>query len=155
PCSRLTPDQRPASPTNLVATLLRPPSRQYLQFFRGLLGLGPELLGGHRSTFFRLARAIRLNSTTQDTSILDALDLVLANEDRTTDLLPIDIDLSFASEQWKRTILVRTAGCLRLARRHFEVCVFAALAAALRSGDVAVEGSNAFADYREQLLTWA
>src|SRR5258708_26952948 len=44
---------------------------------------------------------------------------------------------------------------MKLARRHFEVCVFAALAAALKAGDVAVEGSDAYADYREQLLPWA
>ncbi|MBV9896502.1 MAG: DUF4158 domain-containing protein, partial [Chloroflexi bacterium] len=96
----------------------------------------------HRSTLFRLARTLRLNSTTHDTSVLDALDVVLANEDRTGDLLTVTVDLSFASEQWKRTILVRTPNGPRLARRHFEVCVFAALAATLKSGDVAVEGSD-------------
>ncbi|MBV9601724.1 MAG: Tn3 family transposase, partial [Chloroflexi bacterium] len=96
----------------------------------------------------------RLNSTTQDTLVLDALDVVLANEDRTGDLLAVSVDLSFASEQWKRTILVRTPTGPRLARRHFEVCVFAGLAATLKSGDVAVEGSDAYADYRQQLLPW-
>jgi hypothetical protein len=109
----------------------------------------------HRSTLFPLARTLRLTSTTQDTSVLDALDLVLANGDRTSDLLPLGVDLSFASEQWKRTILVRTPNGPRLARRHFEVCVFAAPAATLKSGDVAVDGSDAYADYREQLLLWA
>ncbi len=109
----------------------------------------------HRSTLFRLAGTLRLNSTTQDTSVLDALDLLLANEDRTGDQLSLSVDLSFASELWKRTVLVRTPNGPRLARRHFEVCVFAALAAALKSGDVAVEGSDAYADYREQLLPWA
>jgi TnpA family transposase len=108
----------------------------------------------HRSTLFRMAHTLRLTSTTQDTSVLDALDLLLTNEDRTSDLLSLDVDLSFASEQWKRTILVRTPNGPRLARRHFEVCVFAALAAALKSGDVTVEGSDAYADYREQLLPW-
>jgi TnpA family transposase len=108
----------------------------------------------HRSTVFRLARTLRLNSTTQNTSVLDALDLVLANEDRTGDLLPLSVDLSFASEQWKRTILVRTPNDPRLSRRQFEVCIFAALAAALKSGDVAVDGSDAYADYRQQLLPW-
>ncbi|MBV9598770.1 MAG: Tn3 family transposase, partial [Chloroflexi bacterium] len=79
---------------------------------------------------------------------------MLASEDRTGDLLPLDVDLSFTSEQWKRTILVRTPHGARLARRHFEVCVFTALAATLKSGDVAVDGSDAYADYRQQLLPW-
>ena len=39
----------------------------------------------HRSTLFRLARTLRLTSTTQDSSILDALDLLLANEERRFD----------------------------------------------------------------------
>ena len=50
----------------------------------------------YRSTLFRLARTVRLNSTTQDTSVLHALDLVLAKEDRTSDLLPLSVDLSLA-----------------------------------------------------------
>ena len=109
----------------------------------------------HRSTLFRLARTLQLVSTTQDTSVLDALEVVLANEDRTSDLLSASVNLAFASEQWQRTVLVRTDKGPKLARRHFEVCVFAALAAALKAGDVAVEGSDAYADYRQQLLPWS
>ena len=40
-------------------------------------------------------------------------------------------------------------------RRHLEVCIFAAVADELKSGDLAVEGSERFADYRAQLLPWA
>src|SRR5579859_1165829 len=109
----------------------------------------------HRRTLFRLAHTLRFVSTTRDMSVMDALEVVLANEDRTGEYLPAGVNLTFASEQWLRTVLVRTDKGLRLARRHFEVCTFAALAAALKSGDVAVEGSDAYADYREQLLPWA
>jgi hypothetical protein len=109
----------------------------------------------HRSTLFRLAHTLRFVSTTRDTSVMDALEVVLANEDRTGDYLPVGVNLTFASEKWLRTVLVRTDKGMRLARRHFEVCVFAALAAALKAGDVAVEGSDAYADYREQLLPWS
>ena len=47
---------------------------------------------------FRLARTLRFVSTTRDTSVMDALELVLANEDRTGDYLPAGVNLSFASE---------------------------------------------------------
>jgi len=40
-------------------------------------------------------------------------------------------------------------------RRQLEVCVFYYLDAGLRCGDVYVEGSEAYADYRQQLLPWA
>jgi len=109
----------------------------------------------HRSTLFRLAHTLRFVSTTRDTSVMDALEVVLANEDRTGDYLPATVKLGFASEQWQRTVLVRTDKGPKLARRHLEVCVFAALAAALKAGDVAVDGSDAYADYREQLLPWS
>ena len=42
-----------------------------------------------------------------------------------------------------------------LKRRPLEVCVFFYLDAGLRCGDVYVEGSEAYADYRQQLLPWA
>lgn len=41
-----------------------------------------------------------------------------------------------------------------LHRRHLEVCVFSKVAEELRTGDLCVEGSEKYADYREQLLSW-
>jgi hypothetical protein len=41
-----------------------------------------------------------------------------------------------------------------LNRRRFEICVFTHLASELRTGDIAVAGSEAYADYRHQLLSW-
>ena len=40
-------------------------------------------------------------------------------------------------------------------RKLFELCLFTYLAAELKSGDLAVEGSEKYADYREQLLPWS
>ena len=41
-----------------------------------------------------------------------------------------------------------------LARRHLEVCVFSHLAAELRSGDIAVVGSDSYANLHAQLMGW-
>jgi TnpA family transposase len=41
-----------------------------------------------------------------------------------------------------------------LHRRHFEACVFTYLAAQLRTGDVAVKGSEAYANWAAKLLSW-
>ena len=75
----------------------------------------------------------------------------MLHEDARGDWLPksVEVDLSFASEQWQRTVLTRTDKGQRIARRHFEVCVFSSLANALKSGDVAIRGSDAYADCRE------
>jgi hypothetical protein len=86
-------------------------------------------------------------------------EVLLANQHRKGQWLTIDagLDLGFASEQWQRTLVVRAGepgGALVVDRRHFEVCVFTHLAQELRSGDVAIQGADSYADYREQLLSW-
>ena len=71
------------------------------------------------------------------------------------DWLPDEVDLSFASDQWRRMIRVkqRVGGWL-IHRRHLEACVFSCIATELKSGDICVPGSESYADYREQLLPW-
>jgi TnpA family transposase len=108
----------------------------------------------HRSTLFRFARSLRLASTNQDRAVLQALEVTLGNEQRHGDLLLATVDLSFASEQWQRAVLLKTTQGVQFARRPFEVCVFTYLAAELRSGDLCIQGSDAYADYRAQLLPW-
>ena len=56
------------------------------------------------------------------------------------------VDLSFASEQWQRRRRDRDHPG-RLDRRHFEACVFTYLASELRTGDIAVRGSQAYANW--------
>ena len=87
--------------------------------------------------------------------MLAALDIVLDHERSRREWLPITPDLSFASEQWHRTVLAERDGQLGILRRHLEVCVFSYLASELKTGDVFVIGSEGYADYREQLLPWA
>lgn len=61
--------------------------------------------------------------------------------------------MSFASEQWQRVLRDRDHPG-RLERRHFEACVFTYLASELRTGDIAVRGSKAYANWAGQLLPW-
>lgn len=42
----------------------------------------------------------------------------------------------------------------RLARQPLEVCLFTYLALDLKTGDACVLGSESYADFREQLLSW-
>jgi TnpA family transposase len=107
-----------------------------------------------RSAMFQMAKVLRFHSATQDESLLKALDVVLENEYRKAEWLAEDVDLSFASERWRK--LVRRSHGLGnpTNRRYLEVCVFSHLAGDLRSGDVCIEGAGTFADYREQLMPW-
>jgi hypothetical protein len=97
-----------------------------------------------RSSLFRLVKNLRLSSTSQDQSVINALNYLLENENRRGDWLPDEVDLSFASERWLRTIYSMHKGELMLNQRHFEVCVFSYLAAELKTGDISVAESCPF-----------
>jgi hypothetical protein len=108
----------------------------------------------HRKALFHLVRSLPIHAATQDQSLMDALGYVLAQENRRSLYLDGTLDLSFASEAWHHLIVVKGKKGMQLARRHLEVCVFSAIAAELKAGDLYVDGSERFADYRAQLLPW-
>ncbi len=108
----------------------------------------------HRSTLYRMVHLLRMTSTSEDRSLMQALDVLLEHENRKSVWIDEAGDFSFTNERWKRTVLVKTEDGERISRQHFEVCVFSALAAEIKSGDVSIQGSEAYADYREQLLPW-
>src|SRR3989442_15697909 len=98
--------------------------------------------------------ALTLPPTSQDQTVINAVQYLKAHRHRTAKLLPATLDLSFASEQWQRLIKARQGKTPMLARKHLEACIFSYLAAELKSGDMAVERSEDYTDYREQLLPW-
>jgi hypothetical protein len=105
-----------------------------------------------RATMFAFARVVDLEATSADRSVLDAV----AHAHLIRDFIPGDldgvlVDLSFVSEQWQRIVFDRGRPG-ELNRRHFEACVFTYLAAELRTGDIAVRGSQAYANWAAQLL---
>ncbi|MCG8349587.1 MAG: Tn3 family transposase [Chloroflexales bacterium] len=124
----------------------------------------------HRATLFRLLRTLELDTTTTDDGLKDAIRFLLANETRTGDWLPTAqprmlqggktertplVKLHWVPDGWWRLLTdVRPIPTLpaRVRRQAFEVCVFSEVMWALKSGDLAVRGSDAFADYREQLI---
>ncbi len=111
----------------------------------------------HRSILFRLVHVLDIRPTTQDRTLIDALALTKTYQDKhRIEWITEGIDLSFASDRWRK--LVREGDGdgfgLGVSRRSLEICVFSYLAEELRSGDLSVTGSEEFADYRDQLLSW-
>lgn len=111
-----------------------------------------------RATMFAFTRIVELEATSADRSVLDAVQHALAHAHLIRDYIPdhvdgVIVDTSFASEQWQRIIRDREHPG-RLNRRHFEACAFTYLAAELRSGDIAVRGSEAYANWSSRLLPW-
>lgn len=111
----------------------------------------------HRSILFRLAHLLDIRPTSQDTSLLDALELIKRYQERhRVEWIEDAGDMSFASDRWRK--LLREGSGVQpgvgVNRRHLEICVFSYVAEELRSGDLSIAGTEAFADYRDQLLPW-
>lgn len=106
-----------------------------------------------RYVMFRLIRAVTLESTTQQRSLLNALDVILKYEKKRVDQVPgKDVDLSFASPRWRNLVAGESED--QLNRRQLEICVFSHLATELQSGDICIAGSESFADYRQEMVPW-
>ena len=119
----------------------------------------------HRATLFRLLPRLRVRATTQDQAFEATLRFLLKQEARTGEWLPLPkadageppLDLSWMPEAWWRLVTTqrhRDPTPTRVQRRPFEVCVFSQLMVELKSGDLCLPGSDHFADYRDQLLSW-
>ncbi|MDU9399391.1 MULTISPECIES: Tn3-like element ISPa42 family transposase [Pseudomonadaceae] len=108
----------------------------------------------HRSLLFRLSHLLQLEPTTQDRSLVQALQLIQDSENLHREWIDEHVDLSFASERWVKVVRRPASEGPPTNRRYLEVCVFSYLANELRSGDMCVQGSESFADYRKQLLPW-
>ena len=108
----------------------------------------------HRSALFDLLDLLEPQPATHDRALVRALDYVREHRTARRDHLPDEVDLSFLSLRWQAFVETRERGKVVLGRREMEVAVLSHVADALRSGDLFVPGSEAFADYREQLLPW-
>ncbi len=62
------------------------------------------------------------------------------------------IDLSFAGDNWRKTVTVKIDGEIFYRRDHLESCVFTCLATELKCGDVYIKDSENYSDYRVFLL---
>lgn len=117
---------------------------------------------GSQAALFQVLDVLGFQPTSSDHSLSKALEFLRANRSRSGEHLPtkvggkhgkdVHLDLSFASENWRKILLDgRRPG--RMVRRHFEACVFSYLASELRSGDMAVVGSESYANFTDQLLS--
>jgi Domain of unknown function (DUF4158) len=124
----------------------------------------------HRAQLFRLLSVMEFRSSSQDRSLEEAIVFLKDHEGSRGDWLitatvqnpgtPEEqrlslVDLSWASDTWWKFMTGRSKreSCPdKVLRRHVEIAVFSQLLWDLKSGDLYVEGSDQYADYREQLF---
>jgi TnpA family transposase len=114
-----------------------------------------KFFASHRAILMRLVQALSFQPATQDRSLLNALDIVLANEGRRAEWISDHVVLGFCSDRWRKLIQRPDSQGPPTNRRFLEVCVFSHLASELKSGDTCIAGSEAFADYRDHLVPWS
>ncbi|MFF4756663.1 Tn3 family transposase [Streptomyces sp. NPDC002514] len=116
-------------------------------------------IGRDRALMFDLAEKLEFTVTSEDGRVLDALAHAQRNEAARGEYISAlgedgePVDISFATQNWQKAVVDRSRPG-QFVRRHFEAMVFTYLAEELRTGDVAVVGSEEYADWSEQLLAW-
>ena len=108
----------------------------------------------NRPTIFKLLRILKLQTASQDKTLLNALDIVLNNFYNQDEYLRENIDLSFAPMKWRKLIKHNSIDGTTVNRRHLEMAVLTCIANDLRSGDLFIDGADTFSDYRKELLEW-
>lgn len=114
-----------------------------------------EYFAPKRSTLLKLVKVLNLQSSSQDQSLYQALQIVLAHANIKSEYFEdAALDPSFAPEKWRKLICKNEHSTNLISRRYLEMAVFSCIANELRSGDIFVEGSETYADYRKELLPW-
>lgn len=119
------------------------------------LPLLPHFYRRHRSLPFRLTQQLKVRSATQSRVLIQALDFIQEHHHKGGTHLPADISLAFAGPRWQTLIREKVDGVVMFNRHCLEICVFSHIADGLRNGDLYVESSETYGDYRTQLLPWA
>jgi TnpA family transposase len=119
----------------------------------------PALYRSQRAVLLSFLESVPLRSTTQDRAIEKAIAFVL--EYRHLKGPRLDgmrrLDLSWIPERWWRWVTGdpdRKKLITEVDRRYFELCLCTQVLVELKSGDLYVDGSDAFSDYRTQLVSW-
>ncbi|WP_405779131.1 Tn3 family transposase [Streptomyces sp. NBC_00859] len=116
-------------------------------------------IGRDRAVMFDLAEKLEFTATSEDGRVLDALAHAQRHQAARGEYISAlgedgrAVDISFATQNWQKAVADKTRTG-QFVRKHFEAMVFTALAEELRTGDVAVVGSEEYVDWSTQLLSW-
>jgi len=116
----------------------------------------------HRKAIFALIDHLELISTSHDTSIQDAINFIIKHRKSKSDSLPthedgFNLDISWVPDKWWRLVTGKSNKDdkpKQIDRRQFEACLFSQIMLELKSGDLCIVGSDKYADYRDQLISW-
>lgn len=80
---------------------------------------------------------------------------LIKNQSKISKTLKYTDRLDFITESWRNLVVCKKdKNCIVINRREFEICVFSNLMGDIKSGDIFIEGSENYGDYRSQLIPW-
>ena len=128
----------------------------------------PFLLSSYpqsRALLFSCVRALDLESTSKDDSLIRAIGFILRHQNSHKEWLSIAstdggrrnlISLQWLPEQWRKLVTSQISPSdkvTQIHRKYFEIFVFAQIQLELKNGDLIVRGSDKYSDYREQQVS--
>lgn len=106
----------------------------------------------NRGSLLSLLTMLEIKSSTNENQILEAIQFVLQNKGARSEYIEGEINLSFTTDQWRKMIVKKVKENKLFHRRYLEICVISHVAGELKSKDLYVEGSDSYADYRNELI---
>lgn len=105
---------------------------------------------------------LNVYSSSNDQSIVEACQFVLNNRHsrKATIKITKDLSLDWLPDKWYRVVTGKPAKPkekrpTEMNRKYFELCVLTQVAKELKTGDLYVEISEDYNDYRDQLISWS
>lgn len=114
----------------------------------------PKYFKSHRSILFEIIKLLPIKSSSKNDSLTKAIDYLLSCENKKSDFINADVDLSFVNEKWRKFVIVKKDKVEVFIRKNFEICVFSYIASEFKTGDLCSELSQEYADYKNQLIPW-
>ncbi len=115
----------------------------------------------YRAALFSLIEELRLIAPGRDKGLEQAIAFVWKHRQDRSEWLKVEyvgerLDLDWVPDRWWKQVTGgenRTPKVEQVDRRYLEMCVFTLLAEGLQSGDLVIEASGRFSDYRDQFVT--
>ena len=125
----------------------------------------PFLLSGYagkRNLLFKCLEILSLKSSSQDDILLKAVALIKQNRSNHRDYIEVvknnatEFSFEWLSDKWQRLVGVnqQAENPVVLHKKYFELAVFSQVMKELKTGDLYVEQSDEYDDYREHLVSW-
>jgi TnpA family transposase len=115
----------------------------------------------YRAALFSLIGELRFIAPGSDKSLEEAIAFVRHHRRNKSDLVKLEfggrrLNLDWTPDRWWKQMTggeKRASEVGQVDRRYFEMCVFTLLAEGLQSGDLVIEASEKFSDYRDQFVS--